>query len=59
MALTPEYIENLIDETGREEVFAEARRLGWGEYNAPPIWVWNVICQDIQRGRAALEGRDG
>ncbi|NVM42804.1 hypothetical protein HWX16_21050 [Ochrobactrum intermedium] len=50
MKMTPEYIEKLIDETGRAEVFAKARKLGWSIGGAP-LFVWNVICQDIQRDR--------
>ena len=46
--LTPEIIERLIEETGREEVFAEARRLGWGDLGAP-LWVWKMICFDVQQ----------
>ncbi|QNQ43004.1 hypothetical protein [Brucella intermedia] len=57
MSLTKEYIEKLIDETGRDEVFAKARELGWSTGGAP-LFVWNVICQDIQRGRAALRERE-
>lgn len=57
MSLTKEYIEKLIDDTGRAEVFAKARELGWSDGGAP-LFVWNVICQDIQRGRAALRERE-
>ncbi|MEN5276282.1 hypothetical protein ABE527_04945 [Brucella sp. TWI432] len=56
MSLTKEYIEKLIDETGRAEVFAKARELGWSADGAP-LFVWNVICQDIQRDRTALQER--
>ncbi|WP_158279439.1 hypothetical protein [Falsochrobactrum shanghaiense] len=55
--LTPEYIEKLIDETGRDAVFTKARELGWSDGGAP-LFVWNVICQDIQRDRAALRERE-
>lgn len=47
----PDYIERLIDEAGREEVFRRARELGWSDGGAP-LFVWNGIAQDIIHDRA-------
>lgn len=44
---TPETVEQRIEQAGRAEVFAEARRLGWGFGSEPPIWVWGTIANDI------------
>ncbi|XHB99335.1 hypothetical protein ABWH97_13805 [Nitratireductor sp. ac15] len=44
--ITPEYIERLIDETGRARVFSRAREIGWKDGGAP-LWVWKEICADI------------
>lgn len=44
--ITPQYIEGLIDQVGREKVFARAHELGWSG-KAPPLWVWNQICLEL------------
>lgn len=44
---TPEALEQRIELAGRAEVFAEARRLGWGAGSMPPMWVWGAIANDI------------
>lgn len=43
--LTPEDVETLIERAGRQEVFARARQLGWG--NGAPLWVWARIAHEI------------
>lgn len=50
-------IEKMIDKAGREEVFSEARRLGWGD-ETPPSWVWKHICADIMHRKAILQGSE-
>lgn len=45
--ITPEMIEAKIDKAGREKVLSRARQLGWGDGGAP-IWVWNVICAQVE-----------
>lgn len=46
--LTPEAVERMINEAGRDRVFAKARELGWTTGGAP-LWVWANICSDIMR----------
>lgn len=47
-------LEKMIDEVGRKEVFARAKKLGWSNGQIPPKWVWRAICADIQQGRDSL-----
>jgi hypothetical protein len=58
MTLTPETVERLIDEAGREQVFRRARELGWGG-SLPPLWVWHQIAAEIISGRATTEEKQG
>lgn len=44
--LTPEYVEKLLDEAGRDAVFARARDLGWADGGAP-LWVWKEIAAEL------------
>lgn len=48
-------LEKMIDEVGRKEVFARAKKLGWSNGEIPPKWVWYAICADIKHGRASLK----
>lgn len=43
---TAKTVEAAIDEAGRDEVFAEARRLGWADGYAP-LWVWGNIAREV------------
>ena len=39
-------LEAAIGKAGRERVFDEARRLGWGK-GVPPKWVWWEIVWSL------------
>lgn len=44
-------VEKMIDEVGRDEVFAHARSLGWSPANTPPIWLWGMICAEVEQNK--------
>lgn len=50
--LTPEHVERLIDEAGREAVFDRARALGWTQ-TAPPLWAWQQIALEVKAAKLA------
>ena len=50
-AITAEALERLIDEAGRQRVFARAEALGWGAGSLPPMWVWASIAREIIAAR--------
>jgi hypothetical protein len=50
--LNPEDVEAAITAAGREDVFAEMRRLGWGAEHNPPLWVWNIVANQVAAGEA-------
>lgn len=55
--LSSAHVEAMISQAGREDVFAEARALGWTTYNPPPLWVWQQIASDVMRRKtAAMRG---
>lgn len=47
-------IERMIDEAGREAVFARAEALGWPPGSAVPTWVWQQIAAEVKRGDRGL-----
>lgn len=44
-------LEALIDEAGRDAVFARARALGWSVYHSPPKWVWHGIVHEVRKAK--------
>lgn len=44
-------LECRIESLGRRKVFDRARIHGWGPGSAPPIWVLEAICWEIETGR--------
>lgn len=45
--ITDANVEKIIDEAGRDAVFARARELGWGVEETPPRWVWVQISYEL------------
>jgi hypothetical protein len=45
-----QWLEDLIDEAGREAVFERARTYGWGHGSNPPSWVWADIAREVKAG---------
>ncbi|UFS83222.1 hypothetical protein LPB79_13295 [Rhizobium sp. T136] len=58
--ISAQSVEQLIDQAGRDDVFARARALGWSSAMPAPLWVWNQIAVEIllqKRTKEALDER--
>ncbi|MBP7641631.1 MAG: hypothetical protein KA733_12765 [Thauera sp.] len=49
VGLTSQQVEVLINEAGRDAVFAQAQALGWTAEKTPPLWVWAEIAVGLLR----------
>ncbi|MHA6684516.1 hypothetical protein [Mesorhizobium sp. A556] len=52
--LTPSDVESMIDQAGRDKVFARAETLGWNG-GTPPLWVWAGICRELEQEASFAE----
>lgn len=58
--ISAQSVEQLIDQAGREAVFAKASALGWSSAMPAPLWVWNQIAVEVllqKRANEAIEER--
>ena len=44
-------LEQAIEAAGRPEVFALARKNGWGDRKNPPKYVWWQLVQEINASK--------
>lgn len=50
-----EELEKLIDEAGRDKVFARARTLGWRYGDMIEKWMWRQICYEMMSDQPRSE----
>jgi len=58
--ISAQSVEQLIDQAGRDAVFARASALGWSSAVPAPLWVWNQIAVEVllqKRSKEAFEER--